>query len=122
MVYGLASVAGSFVGGHLADADPARALVIVTLGLAMSGAPLLAPGRSSRGCRRCTPGICGSAGIALGSTLSGITYEFAGPSAVVLTGLIIALVALSLAVATRRLEPAAVTASSGCVNPVIGGW
>ena len=35
VAYGMANVAGSFLGGRLADADAARALVIVTLGLGL---------------------------------------------------------------------------------------
>ena len=53
------------------------------------------------------PASAASAGIALGSTASGIAYTAAGPSAVIITGLIISLVALALAVATRRLRPPA---------------
>ena len=51
------------------------------------------------------PASAASAGIALGSTASGIAYTAAGPSAVIITGMIIALGALALAVATRRLRP-----------------
>ena len=53
------------------------------------------------------PASAASAGIALGSTASGIAYTAAGPSAVIITGMIIALGALALAVATRRLRPPA---------------
>jgi DHA1 family inner membrane transport protein len=51
------------------------------------------------------PASAASAGIALGSTASGAAYAVAGPSAVILTGMVIALGALALAVATRRLRP-----------------
>ena len=40
MAYGVANVAGSFLGGRLADANAARALVLVTLGLVASSAVL----------------------------------------------------------------------------------
>ena len=53
------------------------------------------------------PASAASAGIALGSTASGIAYTVAGPSAVIITGMVIALGALALAVATRRLRPPA---------------
>ena len=53
------------------------------------------------------PASAASAGIALGSTASGMAYTAAGPSAVIITGMIIALGALALAVATRRLRPPA---------------
>ncbi len=53
------------------------------------------------------PASAASAGIALGSTASGFAYTAAGPSAVVVTGMIIALGALALAIATRRLRPPA---------------
>ena len=38
--YGVANLAGSFLGGRLADANAARALVLVTLGLVLSAAVL----------------------------------------------------------------------------------
>jgi len=135
--YGLANVAGSFVGGHLADADPARALVLVTLGLVVSAAslfmvrshPALAlvailgwalsaasapPSVQYRAVSMAGPAAsvvaslpasAASAGIALGSTASGVAYTAAGPPAVVITGFLIALTALTIAVATRRLTP-----------------
>jgi DHA1 family inner membrane transport protein len=53
------------------------------------------------------PASAASAGIALGSTASGMAYTAAGPPAVIVTGLIIALGALALAIATRRLRPPA---------------
>lgn len=137
VAYGLANVGGSFVGGRLADADAAGALVVVTLGLAVSGASLLlARGRPvlalaailawavaaasappsvqhrsvtlagpAAGVVASLPASAASAGIALGSTLSGLAYTAAGPSAVVVTGLVLALGACALAVATRRLQP-----------------
>ena len=137
VAYGVANVAGSFVGGRLADANAARALVVVTLGLVTSSAvlylgraqPLLAvtailawavfassapPAVQYRsvslagpagGLVASLPASAASAGIALGSTASGAAYTVAGPSAVILTGMIIALGALVLAVATRRLRP-----------------
>jgi DHA1 family inner membrane transport protein len=52
------------------------------------------------------PASAASAGIALGSTASGVAYTAAGPGAVNVTGMVIALGALALAVATRRLQPA----------------
>ena len=51
------------------------------------------------------PASAASAGIAIGSTASGIAYTAAGPPAVVITGMVIALGALALATATRRLRP-----------------
>ena len=137
VAYGVANVAGSFLGGRLADSDAARALVIVTLGLATSAAvlflvrtqPLLAvaailawavfassapPSVQHRsmslagpagGLVASLPASAASAGIAIGSTASGIAYTAAGPPAVVITGMVIALGALALATATRRLRP-----------------
>ena len=139
VVYGLANVAGSFLGGRLADANAARALVLVTLGLVASsavlylarGQPLLAvaaivawalcassapPSVQYRsvtlagpagGLVASLPASAASVGIALGSTASGIAYTAAGPAAVVITGMIIAVGALALAVAARRLRPPA---------------
>jgi DHA1 family inner membrane transport protein len=40
VAYGVANVAGSFLGGRLADLDAGRALVLVTLGLALSAGAL----------------------------------------------------------------------------------
>ena len=106
VAYGAANVAGSFLGGRLADSDPARALVIVTLGLVTSAAvvflgrtqPLLAvaallawavfaasapPSVQHRsmslagpasGLVASLPASAASAGIAIGSTASGIAY------------------------------------------------
>ena len=139
MAYGVANVAGSFVGGRLADVNAARALVIVTLGLVTSSAvlylarsqPLVAvvallawavsgssapPSVQYRAVSLAGPGgalvaslpaSAASAGIALGSTASGMAYTAAGPPAVIVTGMIIALGALALAIATRRLRPPA---------------
>ena len=139
VAYGVANVAGSFLGGRLADANAARALVLVTLGLVTSSAvlylaraqPLLAVAailawavfassapasvqhRSmslagpAGGLVASLPASAASAGIALGSTASGVAYTAAGPSAVIITGMVIALGALALAVATRRLRPPA---------------
>jgi DHA1 family inner membrane transport protein len=139
MAYGVANVAGSFLGGRLADANAARALILVTLGLVTSAAvlyvarsnPLPAvvailawavfgssapPSVQYRAVNLAGPGgalvaslpaSAASAGIALGSTASGIAYTAAGPSAVIITGMLIALGALALAVATRRLRPPA---------------
>ena len=139
VAYGVANVVGSFLGGRLADANAARALVVVTLGLVTSSAvlylaraqPLLAvaailawavfassapPSVQHRSMSLAgpagalvasLPASAASAGIALGSTASGIAYTAAGPSAVIITGMIIALGALALAVATRRLRPPA---------------
>ena len=139
VAYGVANVAGSFLGGRLADANAARALVLVTLGLVASSAvlylarsqPLLAvvailawavsassapPSVQYRAVSLAGPGgalvaslpaSAASAGIALGSTASGMAYTAAGPSAVIITGMIIALGALALAIATRRLRPPA---------------
>ena len=139
VAYGVANVAGSFLGGRLADTNAARALVLVTLGLVTSSAvlflaraqPLLAVAaiiawavfassapasvqyRSvslagpAGGLVASLPASAASAGIALGSTASGAAYTVAGPSAVILTGMVIALAALALAVATRRLHPPA---------------
>jgi DHA1 family inner membrane transport protein len=135
--YGVANVAGSFLGGRLADANAARALVLVTLGLVLSSAvlflgraqPLIAVAailawavfassapasvqhRSmglagpAGGLVASLPASAASAGIALGSTASGAAFTVAGPPAVILTGMVIALGALALAVATRRLQP-----------------
>jgi DHA1 family inner membrane transport protein len=137
VLYGLANVGGSFVGGHLADADPARALVLVTLGLVVSGAslfmarsqPALAlvailgwavsaasapPSVQHRAVSMAGPAAslvaslpasAASAGIALGSTVSGVAYTAAGPNAVVVSAVVIALGALALAVTTRGLHP-----------------
>jgi len=139
VAYGLANVAGSFLGGRLADTNAARALVFVAFGLVTSAAvlflarsqPLLAvtailawavfassapASIQYRTVRLAGPGgalvaslpaSAASAGIALGSTASGISYAAAGPSAVIITGMIIALGALALAIATRRLRPSA---------------
>jgi MFS transporter, DHA1 family, inner membrane transport protein len=137
MAYGLANVAGSFLGGRLADGGAARALVLVTLGLATSSAVLLL-GRSqpalavggilawalfassappsvqarsmslagpAGGLVAALPASAASAGMALGSTVSGAAYTVAGPTAVIITGMTLALGALALAVATRRLRP-----------------
>jgi DHA1 family inner membrane transport protein len=141
VAYGLANVAGSFLGGRLADSGAARALVLVTLGLAASSAALLIaqtqpavaigailawalfassapPSVQSRsmslagpagGLVASLPASAASAGIALGSTASGAAYTLAGPAAVVVTGMALALVALALAVATRGLRPPAET-------------
>jgi MFS transporter, DHA1 family, inner membrane transport protein len=135
--YGLANVGGSFLGGRLADAGAARALVLVTLGLATSFAvlfavrtqPLLAAAailawavfassapasvqhRSmslagpAGGLVAALPASAASAGIALGSTASGIAYTAAGPTAVIITGVVFALSAFALAVVTHRLRP-----------------
>ena len=137
MAYGVANVAGSFLGGRLADANAARALVIVTLGLVTSSAvlyvarshPLPAvvailawavcassapPSVQYRVASLAGPGgalvaslpaSAASAGMALGSTASGMAYTAAGPSAVIVTGMIIAFGALALSIATRRLRP-----------------
>ena len=51
------------------------------------------------------PASAASAGIALGSTASGVSYTAAGPTAVVLTSMVLALGALAVALATRRLQP-----------------
>ena len=139
VAYGVANVGGSFLGGRLADANAAGALVFVTLGLVTSSAvlylaraqPLLAVAailawalfassapasvqyRSvslagpAGGVVAALPASAASAGIALGSTASGITYTEAGPPAVIITGMLIALGAVVLAVATRRLRPPA---------------
>ena len=139
VAYGVANVAGSFLGGRLADANAARALVLVTLGLVTSSAvlylartqPLLAvvailawavsassapPSVQYRVVSLAGPGgalvaslpaSAASAGIALGSTASGMAYTEAGPPAVIITGMIIALAALALAITTRRLRPPA---------------
>ena len=122
VAYGVANVAGSFLGGRLADANAARALVLVTFGLVTSAAvlfvarsqPLLAVAAilawavfassapasvQYRAVSLAGPGgalvtslpaSAASAGIALGSTASGIAYTAAGPSAVIITGMIIA--------------------------------
>ena len=137
VLYGLANVGGSFVGGHLADADPARALVLVTLGLVVSGAslfmarsqPALAlvailgwavsaasapPSVQHRAVSMAGPAAslvaslpasAASAGIALGSTVSGVAYTAAGPNAVVVSAVVIALGAVALPVTTRGLHP-----------------
>lgn len=139
VAYGVANVMGSFLGGRLADANAARALVFVTLGLVASSAvlyvaqaqPLVAVAallawavfassapasvqhRSmslagpAGALVASLPASAASAGIALGSTASGMAYTAAGPSVVIITGMIIALSALSLAVATCRLRPPA---------------
>ena len=139
VAYGVANVAGSFLGGRLADTNAARALVLVTFGLVTASAvlylarsqPLLAVAAilawavfassapasiQYRAVSLAGPGgalvtslpaSAASAGIALGSTASGIAYTAAGPSAVIITGMIIALGALALAIATRRLRPPA---------------
>jgi DHA1 family inner membrane transport protein len=139
MAYGVANLAGSFLGGRLADANAARALVLVTLGLVTSSAvlylartqPLLAvvailawavsgsgapPSIQYRAVSLAGPGgalvaslpaSAASAGIALGSTASGMAYTAAGPPAVIITGMIIALTAFALAIMTRRLQPPA---------------
>jgi DHA1 family inner membrane transport protein len=149
VAYGVANVVGSFLGGRLADANAARALIFVTFGLVTSAAalfvarsqPLLAVAAilawalfassapASIQYRTVSlagpagalvaslPASAASAGIALGSTASGIAYTAAGPSAVIITGMIIALGALALAIATRRLqrpadEPAGAAATS----------
>ena len=59
VAYGVANVAGSFLGGRLADANAARALVVVTLGLVTSSAVLYLA-RASRCSRwpRSSPGRC----------------------------------------------------------------
>ena len=139
VAYGVANVVGSFLGGRLADANAARALVVVTFGLVTASAvlylaraqPLFAvaailawavfgssapPSVQHRSMGLAgpagalvasLPASAASAGIALGSTASGIAYTAAGPPAVVITGMIIALGALALALATRRLKPPA---------------
>ncbi len=139
VAYGVANVAGSLLGGRLADAHAARALVVVTLGLVTSSAVLYlaraqpplavaallawaifassAPASVQHrtmslagpagGLVASLPASAASAGIALGSTASGAAYATAGPPAVVLTGMVVALGALALAVATRRLRPPA---------------
>jgi len=139
VAYGLANVAGSLLGGRLADANAAHALVLVTVGLVGSSAalyltrthPLLATAAilawagfassapasiqyrtvslAGPGGALVTslPASAASAGIAVGSTASGLAYTAAGPSAVILTGMVIALGALALALATRRLQPSA---------------
>ena len=143
--YGVANLAGSFLGGRLADANAARALVLVTLGLVLSAAVLFlaraqpavavaallawavfassapasvqyrvvslaGPGGALVAS---LPASAASAGIALGSTASGLAYTAAGPPAVVLTGLVIALGALALALATRRLGPSPARSAGG---------
>ena len=137
VVYGVANLGGSFLGGRLADANAARALVVVTLGLVTSSTvlylahalPLLAVAAllawavfassapasvqhrsmslagSAGGLVASLQASAASAGIALGSTVSGMAFTAGGPSAVIITGMIIALGALALAVATRRLRP-----------------
>jgi DHA1 family inner membrane transport protein len=137
VAYGIANVAGSFLGGRLADNDAARALVVVTLGLFTSAAvlflmraqPLVAVAAilawavfassapasvqhrtmslagPAGGLVAALPASAASAGIALGSTASGVAYTAAGSPAVVVTGMVIALGAFALAVATRRLRP-----------------
>ncbi len=139
VAYGVANIAGSFLGGRLADANAARAIVLVTLGLVLSAAvlylaraqPVVAvaallawavfassapPSVQYRAVSLAGPGgalaaslpaSAASAGIALGSTASGMAYTAAGPPAVIITGMVIALGALALAIATRRLRPSA---------------
>ncbi len=145
VAYGVANVGGSFLGGRLADANAAGALVFVTLGLVTSSTvlylaiaqPLVAVAailawalfassapapvqyRSvslagpAGGLVASLPASAASAGIALGSTASGIAYTAAGPTAVIITGMIIAMGALALAVATRRLRPPATEPADG---------
>ena len=145
VAYGVANVGGSFLGGRLADANAAGALVFVTLGLVTSSTvlylaiaqPLVAVAailawalfassapapvqyRSvslagpAGGLVASLPASAASAGIALGSTASGIAYTAAGPTAVIITGMIIAIGALALAVATRRLRPPATEPADG---------
>lgn len=153
LAYGVANVAGSFLGGRLADANAARALVLVTAGLVSSAVVLYAtrslpvvavvallgwavfassapasvqyrvvslagPGA---GLVASLPASAASAGIALGSAASGAAYTGAGAPAVVVTGLVMALAALSLAIATRRLRPPAdVTAPPTTVSEPAG--
>ncbi len=144
VAYGVANVVGSFIGGRLADADPARALVIATAGLVTSSVALLLarehaipavaallawavfgssapPSVQHRsmslagpagGLVASLPASAASAGIALGSTASGFAYDATGPVGVVGTGIVIALGALGLAVATRTLRPRETHAST----------
>jgi DHA1 family inner membrane transport protein len=147
--YGAANVAGSFIGGRLADVSASRALIIVTLGLVTSFGVLLVvrtqpplavvailawavfassapPSVQHRsmslagpagGLVASLPASAASAGIAVGSTASGLAYTAAGPVAVMITGIVIAFGALALAVATRRLRPPGVPpAGSGDVE------
>jgi Major Facilitator Superfamily len=152
VAYGVANVAGSFVGGRLADRDAARALVTVTLGLVTSAAVLFLlraqavpavaavlawavfassapPSVQHRamslagpagGLVASLPASAASAGIALGSTASGLAYAWAGPPAVIVTGMVIALGALALAVATRGLRPSAGGEEVGQQRPALG--
>lgn len=134
--YGVANLAGSFLGGRLADIDAARGLVIATAGLVTSSAVLFLvrdqalpataailawgvfaacapPSVQHRSMAvagpvgdlvAALPASAASAGIALGSTASGIAYTAAGPTAVIITGIAIALGALTLAIMTGRLR------------------
>ena len=58
VAYGVANLAGSFLGGRLADANAARAIVLVTLGLVLSAAVAL-PGSGPAGGRRGRPARLG---------------------------------------------------------------
>ena len=137
--FGVAGIAGSIVGGRLADLDAARALVLSAAGLVAAflalylcreQAPLAViaimawavfgstapPSIQHRALALSGPGSelaaslpasAASAGIAIGSTISGLAYTTSGLPAVVITGLVIATTALGLALATRRLTPSA---------------
>ena len=147
--YGMACVAGSFLGGRLADTNAARALVLAALGVTTSlvilyaarSQPMFAvvaifgwalfssiapPSVQQRTVSLAGPGAAlaaslpasaASAGIALGSTASGFAYTASGPSAVIVTGIVIALGSLALAIATRRLRPRPATTWS---TPAVG--
>ena len=114
LVWCALGLAAAFAGLYLARSSPVLAVIaILAWAVAASSAPpsiqnrtvsLAGPGGALAAS---LPASAASAGIALGSTASGLAYAAAGPPAVILTGGIIAVGALTLSVATRRLRPTA---------------
>lgn len=82
LAYGVATAIGSFGGGRFADANVARTLIVGTIG------------------------------IAFGATAGGMAIGTYTASATVITGLIIAVVSIAAALATRNLKPPAPATTS----------
>jgi len=137
LAYGVATAVGSFGGGRFADSDATRAMIVATIGVAVSllalylvGATaflvalaLLALGAFAMGMApslqhrvvslagpggalaQSLPSSAANVGIAFGSFAGGMAIGGFTVSAAVLTGLIIAVIAIAAAWASSFLKP-----------------
>jgi len=137
LAYGVATAVGSFGGGRFADSDATRAMIVATIGVAVSllalylvGAiavlvalALLALGAFAMGMApalqhrvvslagpggalaQSLPSSAANVGIAFGSFAGGVAIGGFTVSAAVLTGLIIAMIAIAAAWASSFLKP-----------------